>query len=63
MRDRKTLSTINLMRFALMKSDQFRVYICKKHEGDEDFINKRLDEICSHEKLSAEEVIISSFSR
>ena len=31
--------------------------ICEKYEGAEDFINKKLDEICSQEKLSAEEVI------
>ena len=36
---------------------EFRVYICKTYEGGEDFINKKLDEICSHENLSAEEVI------
>ena len=43
---------------------EFRVYICKKHEGEEDFINKKHNEICSHEKLSAEEVIyfLVSFS-
>ena len=31
--------------------------ICEKHERAEDFINKNLDETCSYEKLSAEEVI------
>ena len=28
---------------------EFRVYICKKYEGEEDFINKKLDEIYSYE--------------
>ena len=34
-----------------------RVYICKKFQGEEDFISKEFDKICSHEKLSDEEVI------
>ena len=28
--------------------------ICEKWDGAEDFINARIDKICSHEKLSAE---------
>ena len=31
--------------------------ICEKCEGVEEFINKKLDEVCSYEKLSAETVI------
>ena len=31
--------------------------VCKKFEGAEDFINRNIDEICSQEKLSVEEVI------
>ena len=31
--------------------------ISEKYEGSQDFINNRIDEICSHEKFSAEEVI------
>ena len=31
--------------------------ICEKYDGAEDFTNDRLEEICSHEKLSAQEVI------
>ena len=31
--------------------------VCKKYDGAEDFINSRTEEICSQEKLSAEEVI------
>ena len=38
---------------------EFRVYIWKKDEGEEDFINQKLDEIHSYEKLSAEELIFS----
>ena len=34
----------------------------QKYEGEEDFINKKLDEIYSYEKLSAEEVIYFIFS-
>ena len=33
--------------------------IFKKCEGVEDFINKKLEEICSYEKLSIKEVIAS----
>ena len=29
----------------------------KRFDGAEDFINDRIEEICSHEKLSAEKVI------
>ena len=36
---------------------ELRVYICQKYEGEEDFTNKKLDKICSREKLSAEDVI------
>ena len=35
----------------------FRVYICKNYEGQDNFINKKLDEIYSYENLSAEKVI------
>ena len=31
--------------------------ISEKYEGSQDFINNRIDEICSQEKFSAEEVI------
>ena len=31
--------------------------VCKKYDGAEGFINSRIEEICSQEKLSAEEVI------
>ena len=31
--------------------------VTEKYDGAEDFINNRIDEICSQEKLSAEEVI------
>ena len=30
---------------------------CEEHKGAEDFIKKELDEFCSHEKLSAQEII------
>ena len=30
--------------------------ISEKYHGAEDFINKRIEEVCSQEKLSAEEV-------
>ena len=30
--------------------------ISEKYNGAEDFINKRIEEVCSQEKLSAEEV-------
>ena len=35
--------------------------VSEKLEGAEDFINRRIDEMCSQEKLSAEEVIIFCF--
>ena len=31
--------------------------VSEKYDGSEDFINSRIGEICSKEKLSAEEVI------
>ena len=31
--------------------------ICEKYDGEEDFLNDRIEEICSHEKLSTEEII------
>ena len=31
--------------------------VSKKYDGSEDFINSRIEETCSQEKLSAEEVI------
>ena len=31
--------------------------VSEKYDGAEDFINSRIEEICSQEKLSAEEVI------
>ena len=31
--------------------------VSEKYEGAEDFINSRIEEICSQEKLSVEEVI------
>ena len=31
--------------------------ICEKYDGEEEFNNDRIEEICSHEKLSVEEVI------
>ena len=31
--------------------------VSKKYDGAEDFVNIRIKEICSQEKLSAEEVI------
>ena len=31
--------------------------VSEKYDGAEDFINLRIEEICSHEKLSAKEVI------
>ena len=31
--------------------------LAEKYDGVEDFINKRIDEICSQEKLSAKDVI------
>ena len=31
--------------------------VVEKYDGAEDFINSSIDEICSQEKLSAEEVI------
>ena len=40
---------------------EFRVYIWKKYEGKGDFINKKLNEIWSYEKLSAEKVIYFLF--
>ena len=36
---------------------EFEVYMCKKYEGKEEFINKKLDESYSYEKLSLTEVI------
>ena len=30
---------------------------CEKYGGAEDFINDRIEEVCSHEKLSVEKVI------
>ena len=33
------------------------VMFLKRFDGAEDFINDRIEEICSHEKLSAEKVI------
>ena len=41
---------------------ELRVYICKKYEGEEDFINQTLDDICSHENISAVEAIHFLFS-
>ena len=42
--------------------------ISEKYDGVKDFINARVDKVCSHEKLSAEElffllVLNSLFSR
>ena len=31
--------------------------VSEKYDGDEDFANRKIEEICSQEKLSAEEVI------
>ena len=31
--------------------------ICENYDGTEEFINNRIEVICSYEKLSAEEVI------
>ena len=31
--------------------------ICEKYDGEEDFLNDRIEEICSHEKLSTEEIV------
>ena len=31
--------------------------VSEKYDGDEDFVNRKIEEICSQEKLSAEEVI------
>ena len=36
---------------------EFEVYMCQKYEGNEEFINKKLDESYSYEKLSLTEVI------
>ena len=52
---------MNVIKFKMEKKD-FKVHLCKKYEGEEDFINKKLDEICSHEKLFSEEVIYFLFS-
>ena len=41
---------------------EFRVYICKKYEREEDFSNKKFDEVYCYEKLSAEEVTYFLFS-
>ena len=35
--------------------------VAEKHDGPEDFINKRTDKISSQEKLSAEELIYFLF--
>ena len=40
---------------------KFLKEICEKHDGAQDFINEKIEEICSHEKLSAEEAIYFSF--
>ena len=34
--------------------------IHEKYDGAQDFVNDKIEEICSHEKLSAEEVIYFS---
>ena len=47
---------MNVIKFNMEKKE-FKVYICKRYEGGKDFINKKLGEICSYEKLFSEEVI------
>ena len=47
---------MNVTKFK-MEKEECKVYICKKYEGEEDFMNIKLYEICSHEKLFAKEVI------
>ena len=39
-----------------MEQKKFKVYICKKYEGEEDIMNKKFNEICSIENLSSDEV-------
>ena len=51
-----------------MNNINFKVYkkilkkVTKKYDGAEDFINNRIDEVLSQEKLSAEDVIYFVFS-
>ena len=40
-----------------MEEKKFKVYICKKYEGEEDLMNKKIDEICSIAKLPSDDVI------
>ena len=34
-----------------MEKKEFKVFISKKYKGEEDFMNKKLDEICLNEYL------------
>ena len=52
---------MNVIKFNMEKK-KFEVYICKRYEGGKDFINEKLGEICSHEKLFSEEVIFLFFT-
>ena len=48
---------ISKWRSRSLNIQELRVHTCKIYEGQEDFINKKRDKICSHGKLSAKEVI------
>ena len=50
---------VNLLRKneQLKKSKRVLTEVSEKDDGEEDFINRRIEEICSQEKLSVEEVI------
>ena len=56
----KYFINMNVSEFNMDKKE-FKVYICKKYEGGKDFINKKLDEICSHENVFSKEVIFLCF--
>ena len=58
-----TAQNVLIIQSVDMNNIKIKVYmnvikeICEKYNGEEEFNNDRIEEICSHEKLSVEEVI------
>ena len=50
------IQSINMNNIKIKINKKILKEICEKYDGAEDFINDRIKEICSHQKLFAEEV-------
>ena len=53
-------SAFNINNIRIKVSQNLLKEICGKYDGAEDFINEKIEVICSQEKVSAEEVICFS---